>query len=68
MVKVTSNFPCNSLVCFPSVNLTCDVLLALQVLEQGVVAIPLSIDLWMYYINFAKDRYKGVAGEGRIRQ
>ncbi|XP_055346517.1 pre-mRNA-processing factor 39-like isoform X2 [Paramacrobiotus metropolitanus] len=39
-----------------------------RVLEQGVTAIPLSIDLWMYYINFAKERYRGVAGEGLIRQ
>ncbi|OQV12084.1 Pre-mRNA-processing factor 39 [Hypsibius exemplaris] len=38
------------------------------VLEQGVNAIPLSVELWMYYVECAKDRHKGVAGEGRIRE
>ena len=48
--------------------LSCLPLIFCQVIEQGVQAIPLSIELWTYYIEFAKDKYKGVAGEGRIRQ
>ncbi|GAU92356.1 hypothetical protein RvY_04447-2 [Ramazzottius varieornatus] len=39
------------------------------VLEQGVVACPLSVELWTFYVDFSKERYKGtVAGEGRIRE
>ncbi|UYV80457.1 PRPF39 [Cordylochernes scorpioides] len=29
-----------------------------EVFERGVAAIPLSVDLWIHYINFCKNRYK----------
>ncbi len=30
-----------------------------QVFEKGLMAIPLSIDLWIHYINFANKKYEG---------
>jgi len=39
------------------------------VLERGLAAIPLSVDLWMHYINFVKERYKDHEEEEfKIRQ
>jgi 5-methylcytosine-specific restriction endonuclease McrBC GTP-binding regulatory subunit McrB len=37
----------------------------LQIFEKGTQAIPLSVDLWIHYLNYAKDAF--AKDEQRIR-
>lgn len=42
---------------------------SLQVFEEGVKAIPLSVDLWLHYVSFAIACYKDTSqGEDLIRR
>ena len=41
----------------------------MKVFEKGVEAIPLSIDLWIHYLNFYVDQYGSVdSDQAKIRK
>lgn len=38
----------------------------LKVFEQGIAAIPYSVDLWVHYLNFSSQMTKGQADGPQI--
>ena len=41
-----------------NINEGASLFLLLQVFEKGLMAIPLSIDLWLHFINFETKKYE----------